>query len=418
MSGGLCATSLPRSSSHHRVIRQVRFQLGSSIVYPGDDDTLDNQHSDRIQVAETPAVRSIQKLDQPAPAVPHYHHQEQCASALTAANRQEQAHPALPAAQQAVQPMQAHPGIQQQEQKVQTLTPLFCQCPATSQDISCLVGDTLSVPIDLDQANFVATPRGLLRTFGPGTLVNLVCHAPDLQDDSHFDDWVYIACAVQYIRVAPQYKVPLYRRLMIYEGHTIRMSNYPTAFINGNQVSLMTLTKAWGKIEPNKLESSYYITMQVVLLSQLIHALETVGCNLVRVMGYGMKYRLRQGLLPYQVEEGLPEAVFNRWDIACSYPCGYIVLAKYQPPRPRHCSLWPMLLNIGGGFGTMMISYKIRFGQEVFKVNLKVYSTLIHVIKAIASHAGLKRSPGTIRLARTRISTMVMFCSHKSMFYT
>lgn len=117
-------------------------------------------------------------------------------------------------------------------------------------------------------------PGELLTLFnGSATVSLLVSHKPNIRDVEEYEDWVYICQSVAMLLIAPRYRDRLFRTLRSLK-YTIVLFPYTRALIKGNQVNLMAL---------------------------LVHYLEAIRCNAVRIQAYGLKapINLSEELLPF-----------------------------------------------------------------------------------------------------------------------
>ncbi|CEG19346.1 hypothetical protein CBOM_06357 [Ceraceosorus bombacis] len=88
-------------------------------------------------------------------------------------------------------------------------------------------------PTDLDGYNMTMLPESLLGPFGADTLVTLSSYAPKIRDDPEYTDWVYVATAVQYFKIEPEFKAPLFDYL---EGYVaVAKTDWSTSLIQGKQ---------------------------------------------------------------------------------------------------------------------------------------------------------------------------------------
>lgn len=102
-----------------------------------------------------------------------------------------------------------------------------------------------------------------------------------------------------------------------------------------------------------------------------------------------MKFPLSaMGQSPIRAEAMHPMASTNLWDIAASYFIpGGITLARFEFGAPPGSSSWPILLSLGANFGTLRLKRDVVVDGEQHHVSVKVYSGIIHVIKASYDHS-------------------------------
>ncbi|UZJ53650.1 hypothetical protein CBS101457_002970 [Exobasidium rhododendri] len=211
--------------------------------------------------------------------------------------------------------------------------------------------------LDLDAWSVTITPDGLIDFFGPYTPVQLASYSKDAPRDLPlYHNWILVATVNSRLMVAPQWKDALVDALQA-QGHVILPNTYPTVLIAGNaQVSI----------------------------SDLVRAMEAAEVDAVRVTGYGMKHQLlREG----EEEEDIgqpdhPLAHTNRFDFGTT--------------------------TAGENYGST--SFTVRWppegGEDVAMIDIKIYSRLIHLLKAGGQKAPTT-TPNTFNMLVNRRS-MIM----------
>lgn len=210
--------------------------------------------------------------------------------------------------------------------------------------------------MDLDSWNVSLYPDDLTRFWNPLLSLQLSCYAPDKKhkDAPLFKNWVFVARCGGHIRIDPEFKEPLFEAIKA-QGKVILPNAHPTAFIKGSHT---------------------------ITAGSLIRALNDIECASVRVSSYGMKEPI---VLP--VDLGNPEhpmAIHNSFDLGFKHKTDSIVLVAPKL-KTRGISRYPILNPINKDHGT--ISCNVTMGGHKYKV--KVYSPLIHCIKAMAPPATL-----------------------------
>lgn len=207
-------------------------------------------------------------------------------------------------------------------------------------------------PRDLDGYNMTLFPEDLLEPFGPETLVQLCSFKPTIWDLKEFEDWVYIGSAVQYFKVEPFFRLPLLHYLTSHV--TLEEGHHPQVLIAGKQS---------------------------IHLSRLVLALESIGCNAVRVQAYGMKSNLAIVEANLMGNAEHPLAHLNTWDLGIKRSTGSsIPLFRPMGRGAPGTRLFPMLGEVGRGYGSVEI--KLDYEEQPHRV--KIYPTLVHRLKAQA----------------------------------
>lgn len=228
-----------------------------------------------------------------------------------------------------------------------------------------------SVPQDVNAYNISLFPQDLLKLYHPELTLQLVSHAPTpiIKDDPYFKDWVYFAQAAGLFKINPSLKQPLLKAMM--DSHlVIKPSTFPLALIKGKQT---------------------------IAVSQLMDYLVQIGCNTIRLQVYGQKRRL----LTLKSNIGNlnhPLAHLNTFDLGTMYDDPRITLVQpvqYSYPK---MTLYPMLLPIAMGYGSVHMNIALGKG-EMYQV--KAYPRLVHCIKAESGNQALW-APDTVRRARVR----------------
>ena len=227
--------------------------------------------------------------------------------------------------------------------------------------------------MDLDSWNLSLFPADLFQIWSDMAPVQLVSHSPiaNIKDDEHFKDWVFIGQCPAFLRIAPEFKQPLFLHLQDI-GYQIFLSDFPTAFIRGNQY---------------------------VHFSTLVSSLQEIGCTAVRVQAYGMKHYLppqELHLLPMGNMHH-PLAKHNTFDLGINYSSNNIALVhpRYKTSGIRR---FPMLVPISKGFGSVHMA--LTLDQRPFLV--KAYPRVVHSIKAIAGNQVLTKPSSMFTLALGR----------------
>lgn len=230
-------------------------------------------------------------------------------------------------------------------------------------------------PQDVDGYNISLYPTDLLKLYHPELTLQLVSHAPTpiVRDNIYFKDYIYIAQAAGLFKIAPELKQPLLKAMT--DSHlVIKPSTFPLALIKGKQA---------------------------IAVGQLVTYLQDIGCNTVRLQVYGQKRKL----LHLKANVGNPDhplARLNTFDLGCMHDDPRITLVQpVQYSNPK-MTLYPMLLPIGMGYGSVHMD--INLGQgETYQV--KAYPRLVHCIKAESGTQALW-APDTVRRARARHSNL------------
>ncbi|KAJ1600095.1 hypothetical protein NDA14_001000 [Ustilago hordei] len=201
-----------------------------------------------------------------------------------------------------------------------------------------------SVPQDVDAYNISLFPQDLLKLYHPELTLQLISHAPTPSS-----------------RTTPTSRT----------GHlVIKPSTFPLALIKGKQT---------------------------IAVGQLMDYLSQIGCNTIRLQVYGQK----QHLLTLKSNIGNlnhPLAHLNTFDLGTMYDDPRITLVQpVQYSNPK-MTLYPMLLPIAMGYGSVHMDIALGKG-EMYQV--KAYPRLVHCIKAESGNQALW-APDTVRRARVR----------------
>ncbi|UTT92916.1 hypothetical protein NDA17_000621 [Ustilago hordei] len=201
--------------------------------------------------------------------------------------------------------------------------------------------------------------------------MQLISHAPTpiIKDNAYFKDWVYFAQAASLFKFNPSLKQPLLKAMM--DSHlVIKPSTFPLALIKGKQT---------------------------IAVGQLMDYLSQIGCNTIRLQVYGQK----RHLLTLKSNIGNlnhPLAHLNTFDLSTMYDDPRITLVQpVQYSNPK-MTLYPMLLPIAMGYGSVHMDIALGKG-EMYQV--KAYPRLVHCIKAESGNQALW-APDTVRQARVR----------------
>jgi hypothetical protein len=88
---------------------------------------------------------------------------------------------------------------------------------------------------DCDWAAFTIYTTDWLKLITPLTLIQLIGHKPAcLNNVGDFTNWVYVGTGTGYIRVPPNFKLPIINAIKQY-GIQVSESNYYLTLISGNQ---------------------------------------------------------------------------------------------------------------------------------------------------------------------------------------
>lgn len=204
-------------------------------------------------------------------------------------------------------------------------------------------------PKDVDSWNFMCEPTMLLKMFGKFTTMQLVSHAPHTKEHEAFKDWPFIAQGPCLMRVHPKFKLPLLD-VMLKCNYTVYKSTYSLAFIEGSQ--MMTLY-------------------------DLVRFMEFVDVDVVRIQAYGMKFLLPDRMIPIGDPE-LPMASTNSFDLGRNFSDTLINLVRWKSQSGADKETWPMLLNLGQGFGSVRATFNFRGSKFI----VKIYPILVHCIKS------------------------------------
>lgn len=230
-----------------------------------------------------------------------------------------------------------------------------------------------SPPQDVDAWNISVSPQHLLSISSGCATLQLVDYAPTISDVEEYGDWVYVAHASAYYKIAPQFKEPLFQ--LMKQHVAIYASTYPTSFIKGRQA----MTHA-----------------------QLVHFLQQVGCGTVRVQAFGMKCPLHM-LASQEPADETTLQKNNTWDLGRFYMTNSISLFTMADTHlPRHKGTkYPMLTPLGEEHGSLKFYIDFK-GQKVL---VKIYSRVVHTIKAVAPYMG-KMDAKTVKALRARMNQL------------
>lgn len=231
------------------------------------------------------------------------------------------------------------------------------------------------MPLDMDSCAVTVTPAALLSIFGTGAAVTLVRYAPTVKDHPHFQDWVYIAKSEIIMRIHPALKIPLYEQL--------RLPPHPC------------------KIYMSQHSSSFTTGSLMILLADLVDALQGVDCQSVRLLYYGMKTAAERFEDPAQYCDH-PLKELNIYDIGCEHPTADIALVTPASAENSYRQ-YPGLLRVGKGYGG--VEYESTSRRDGIH-HFKAYPALAHVLKAQAMGAGKAEQPQTVRICRAQLQTL------------
>ncbi|EIM19548.1 hypothetical protein WALSEDRAFT_61384 [Wallemia mellicola CBS 633.66] len=202
-------------------------------------------------------------------------------------------------------------------------------------------------------------PGELLALFNGSATVSLVSHKPSIRDVEEYEDWVYVGHSVAMLLIAPKYKDGLFRKLRSL-NYAIELAPYRCAFIKGNQITLMSI---------------------------LVHCLEAIRCNAVRIQAYGLKapINLSEELITFRSPH--PHRHTNSFDIGVTERPDITGLALLKGVRPLVVT-FPICAPAGKGYGTVRLETKVSqkfidpFALKDQMIETKMYSKVAHVIKS------------------------------------
>lgn len=238
-------------------------------------------------------------------------------------------------------------------------------------DFPKLWDDPYNYPVyDLDGYNITLTPKDVLDLFGYFTSVQLCSHAPMVRDLEQYKDWVFIGSGPSLLKVHPRYKVPLLQELEL-DGYLVYPSEYPRCLIHGSQV--ISMYELWVCLVGAKVTD-------------------------VRLQAYGMKTEV-MGCLPRLGNPEHPLSPTNFFDVGRNFDQPHVTLVKLLNfhKGTGTSTQYPMLLNLGAGYGSVKL--EVRFRGTLFKI--KAYPRLVHCLKA-TSGKGTLFDPSSIQTCRRR----------------
>ncbi|KNE95829.1 hypothetical protein PSTG_10889 [Puccinia striiformis f. sp. tritici PST-78] len=228
--------------------------------------------------------------------------------------------------------------------------------------------------IDIDSWNVTISPEKLIGNYCLiDTSITLVSHAPTLHDYEKFSDWVYVGKAGFWIRIPPQYKKTFFKNLVRLGRLSLCMAKYPRAFVTGTQP---------------------------IPAGLMIRAMAASNINMIRLNNFGMKAQLCDIRKNYGEDSG-EFSEDNLFNIGIFHHRPGITLCRPHPESPLKSETYPMLLELGQGYGT--VSFEELVQEEIAKV--KVYGCLVHAIKS-TSVKHLNNGPRTTRSWHTALNAI------------
>ncbi|TIC35519.1 OTU-domain-containing protein [Wallemia mellicola] len=216
--------------------------------------------------------------------------------------------------------------------------------------------------IDLDSYCMTVYPSELLTLFDETSAVSLVSHTQNIRDHEEYRDWVYIGQSVAMLLIPSRYKCRLFDKFESL-NYTLELASYKRTFIKGNHITFMAV---------------------------LVHCLESIACNAVRIQAYGLKapIKLLTKLLTFHSHHPLRST--NNFDIGITENSNVRGLSLLKGKGPR-TETFPICSPAANGYGTVRLRTKIsqKFedthapGKQT--VVTKMYSKIAHVIKSLGS---------------------------------
>ncbi|KAK0518525.1 hypothetical protein OC835_007818, partial [Tilletia horrida] len=207
-------------------------------------------------------------------------------------------------------------------------------------------------------------------------------------DDPVFKDWVWIGRAGQgELRVAPEFKEPLYRVLTEEKHFVILPAPHARAFIRGEQH---------------------------VAVADLVDALVGVGCQEVRVTAYGFK-TTNLNWCAMRIDRHLsPGSALARFDLGLNIDSPTIDLWRQIPGAHGNWRVYPMLHPLTEqSWGS--IQHGAYLGWVVYEgagrrvwgrvLKVKIYPRLVHALKA-TTKVQRRTEPQTMQTARKQFAAL------------
>ena len=229
--------------------------------------------------------------------------------------------------------------------------------------------------IDIDAYAVTVYPRQLLKIFSPDSLAKLVSFEPAIKDLDHYNNWVYIAQFGAMFLVEPKFKASIIQKLQAPPQKSV--------------------------IYAHPHGRSFAMGSPIVLLRNLVKAMEDSEVQNVRVQAYGMKAPLLNFGDPAG-DEPHPLQDTNVYDVAYTNKTSKIVqVTEASKLSPYKCH--PYALRVGKGYGGVDFEISSK-GNKIYR--FKAYPPLTHVLKATSMGAGKGSAPNMIITARKRISVL------------
>lgn len=221
-------------------------------------------------------------------------------------------------------------------------------------------------------------PSELLTLFNESTSVSLVSHKPNIRDVEEYDDWVYVGHSIAMLLIPFRYKRHLFHKLKSL-NYTIEIAPFPSAFIKGNQVTFMAI---------------------------LVHCLNEIGCDAVRIQVFGLKapISLLKGLTAFHSSHPLRHT--NFFDIGTTVRPDFTGLSTLKGLGPLS-DTFPFCSPVTEGFGTARLRSRLSHdfidphARKDQLIETKMYSKIAHVIKSFGGKQPLFKAK-TINILKDR----------------
>lgn len=239
--------------------------------------------------------------------------------------------------------------------------------------------------VDVDRWCITLFPHQLLTTYGhSSSCFSLANHAPQIQDNPRYKEWVYIARNTIYLLVPPSFKEELIEQLHK-RLYVLLASSYGRTLTQGQHT---------------------------ITLGTLVEVLEAVGCTSVRLQAHGMKHRLATHYpLHLQEEELHPLSNTNLFDIGRTVEAPDVYTFKPKAGQ-RGFRVYDMFLPLGEGYGSVQCLVQ----HENQGLRIKIYPRLIHMIKAKGNRFS-RLDPLTLKTAKTRAKAVEAFAQDMATYH-
>ncbi|KAJ9477219.1 hypothetical protein PHBOTO_006418, partial [Pseudozyma hubeiensis] len=206
-------------------------------------------------------------------------------------------------------------------------------------------------------------------------ILSLVGHVPDFKDLDMYKEWVYFAEIKVLLRFEPRFKLPFIARLQQPpQGSALAANDFPKA---------LTWGQPWMDI------------------SIIVQALEDIGCESIRMSGYGFKIPMDRFVDP-AVFSHHPLSATNVYDIGVKVETNHISLVAPKSKKGRYRQ-YPSMLRVGRGYGSVELQWKHPANGIS---HFKGYSVFTHLLKGTAARAGQAAQPMNVKGIKDRITTL------------